>query len=72
MTLQLLEKRIMRLERTVAELAISQGVRVPRSGQWYLDHSGQFRGDRVYAEIVRRGRKYRESLRPKARKAKRR
>jgi hypothetical protein len=70
MTLQRLEQRIVRLERTVAELAIARGTRAPRSAQWYLDHAGQFKGDAVYAEIVRQGRKYRESLRPKARKVK--
>lgn len=66
MTLQNLEKRVRKLEQTVAELS---GV-PPRTGKWYLDHSGQFKDDPVYEEIVRRGRAYRPSLRPRPRRKK--
>jgi hypothetical protein len=61
MTLQELERRVRRLEETVAEF----GPEPRRTARWYLERAGQFRNDPVYAEIVRLGRKYRESLRPR-------
>ncbi len=67
MTLSQLTKRIEKLEKAVDEL---QESRVPRSGKWWVEQSGQFAGDPVYAEIVRLGRQYRKSLRPKTRKSK--
>jgi len=63
MTVQDLARRIDVLEQTVAELARVK----PRSGTWYLTRSGQFKDDPVCDEIVRRGRTYRRSLRPKPR-----
>jgi hypothetical protein len=69
MTLAQLEKRVERLEKII------QGAdRAPvpfRNAQWWLDHAGAFADDPGYEEIVRLGRKYRESLRPKARKSRR-
>ena len=61
MTLQDLERRVRRLEEAMAELAPEPR----RTARWYIDQAGQFRGDAVYAEIVRLGRAYRESLRPR-------
>lgn len=66
MTVQDLARRIDRLEQTVAELS-REG---PRSGVWYISRAGQFKNDPVYEEIVRRGREYRRSLRPKPREKK--
>ena len=43
-----------------------------RSGQWYVENAGHFKDDPVYDEIVRRGRAYRASLRPKTRGKKKR
>jgi hypothetical protein len=65
MTLSQLEKRVQALERTVQELKTDPR---PGSGKWWIEQAGQFANDPVYNEIVRRGRAYRESLRPKARK----
>ena len=68
MKVQDLERRIVKLEERVAQLSN----RAPRSGAWYLQHAGQFEGDAVYDEIVRRGRAYRRGLRPKQRGKKKR
>ncbi len=59
MTVQDLARRVVKLEQTVAELSGTG----PRSGQWYVERSGQFQNDPVYDEIVKRGRAYRRSLR---------
>lgn len=71
MTLAQVEQKLAALETEINEL--KRQAEVPqRSGSWYVSNSGQFQGDSVYDEIVRRGRRYRESLRPKARRKKRR
>ena len=67
MTVQELARRIEKLEQTVAEFAQPMA----RSGAWYLARAGQFKDDPVYDEIVKRGRDYRRSLRPKPPKNKR-
>jgi len=74
MTLAQLEKRVAKLEREIGALSLQREILNgrTRTGKWYVDHAGMFRGDPVYAEIVRRGRAYRESLRPKRGKGKRR
>jgi hypothetical protein len=59
MTLAKLEERLTKLEKTVESLS----PQTP-SGKWWVTQSGQFAGDPIYEEIVRRGREYRESLRP--------
>lgn len=63
MTLAQLEKRVAKIEQQMKDSKPP-----PQSGRWWVEQSGQFRGDPVYQEIVRLGRKYRESLRPKPRK----
>jgi hypothetical protein len=45
--------------------------KAPPTGKWWVDHAGRFANDPVFDEIVRLGREYRESLRPKQRKVKR-
>ena len=66
MTLAQLEKRVERLEKLVH----AQSLPVPpRNAKWWLDHAGAFANDPGYDEIVRLGRQYRQSLRPKSRKS---
>ena len=64
MTLAGLEQRVARIER---ELRLK-----PKrtSGKWWIDSAGRFENDPVFEEMVRLGREYRESLRPKPRKRK--
>ncbi len=66
MTLEQLEKRVERLEKLISD----QTLPVPRrSAKWWLDNAGAFTSDPGYDQIVRFGRKYRQSLKPKPRKA---
>ena len=63
-----LKKRLAELERTVKALQSH----VAQSGgqrRWWVESAGRFADDPLFEEIVRLGREYRESLRP--RKAKR-
>ncbi len=71
MTLAQVEKKLAVLESEIEQLKRQSGV-PHRTGKWYVENSGQFKNDPVYEEIVRRGRKYRESLRPKIRGKKKR
>ena len=41
---------------------------VPLSGSWWVEQAGKFANDPVYDEIVRRGKAYRQSQRPRPRK----
>lgn len=69
MTLSELAKRVEALEKAVAEL---QGKVPPQPGKqfpWWIATAGRFANDPVFDEIVRLGAEYRESLRPKKRKA---
>ena len=64
MTLAQVEKKLVVLESEIEQL--KRQTTVPRrDGKWYVENSGQFKDDPVYDEIVRRGRMYRKSLRPK-------
>lgn len=66
MTLAQLEKRVKRLEKLMS----AQPIPVPpRNAQWWLDRAGTFANDRGYDQIVRLGRKHRQSLRPKLEKS---
>lgn len=66
MTLAQLEKRVEQLEKLVSD----QSLPAPkRNAKWWVDHAGVFANDSGYDQIVRLGRKYRQSLKPKARKA---
>ena len=66
MTLAQLEKRVEKLEKLVSD----QSLPAPkRNAKWWLDHAGVFANDAGYDEMVRLGRKYRQSLKPKTRKA---
>jgi len=61
-----LEKRIAALEKKV-DSPVANPIK-PQSSQRWLEQAGKFAGDADYLEIVRRGRAYRESLRPKKRR----
>jgi len=71
MTLAQVEKRLTVLEQELREFK-RQSASPRRTGQWYVDNAGKFENDPVYKEIVRLGRKYRESLRPKSQRKKKR
>jgi hypothetical protein len=57
-----LEKRVERLEKISSELLTTP----KRNAKWWLSEAGAFSDDPGYEEIVRLGRKYRQSLKPKA------
>ena len=69
LTLGQIEKRLLALEKTVQRL--KRGRKSPGSRRWWVDDAGRFAGDRVFDEIVRLGREYREAQRPKNGGAKR-
>ncbi len=60
------EKKLAVLESEIEQLKLQSAV-PHRTGKRYVENAGQFKNDAVYDEIVRRGRKDRESLRPKPR-----
>ena len=62
MTLMQIAKRVKALEKTVEKLARSKPT---VSRQWYRTHSGRFTDDPVFEDIVRLGRAYRKSQRPR-------
>jgi hypothetical protein len=68
MTIEELEKRVKALEGQVVELKAAQVAGTleldKASPQWWLATAGRFKDDPVFAEIVRLGREYRESLNP--------
>jgi len=66
MTLAQLEKRVEQLERLVSDQALPAP---ERNAKWWVDHAGTFADDSGYDQMVRLGRKYRQSLKPKPRKA---
>ena len=65
-----LEERLQALERAVERLE-SQVRSADPMRRWWAEDAGRFKSDPVFDEIVRLGRKYRQSLRPSRRKAKR-
>lgn len=66
MTLAQLEKRVKQLEKVVSEQLVSP---TARNAKWWLGRAGAFANDPGYEEMVRLGRKYRQSSVPKTRKA---
>jgi len=64
---------LQRLEALEAEVALLKNRLHQKGAQstpWWKQIAGTFEGDPYYAEAMRLGRKYRESLRPKARRKK--
>ena len=69
MSAERLEARVAALEAEVASLKAriaEKDDKIP----WWKKIAGTFEGDPYYAEAMRLGRKYRESLQPKPRKKK--
>jgi hypothetical protein len=59
------------LEAELARLKAKLESEEAKKEPWWKKISGTFEGDPFYAEAMRLGRKYRESLRPKPQKKKR-
>ena len=68
MTLKQIEKRILALELEVQALKSQAGPANKADPKWVLAHAGRFADDPGFEEVVRFGREYRESLRPKPKK----
>jgi hypothetical protein len=64
MTVAQIEQRLQKVERAVSDLSRIIGSR-PVKG-WHRTHAGRFANDPVFDEIVRLGREYRQSLKPRA------
>ena len=63
-----LEKRLQAVEEAVRRLQEQlNGGADPRS-KWWREHVGKFKDDPEFEEILRLGKEYRESLRPKPKK----
>jgi hypothetical protein len=60
-----LEERVAALEAEVARLKQERGSPAGITRPWWEEIWGTFKGDDAYAEAMRLGREYRESLRPK-------
>lgn len=67
MTLAQIEKKLVLLELEVEQLKRQSEIK-DGTGKWWIDDAGRFANDPVFDEIVRLGREYRESLRPKPRR----
>lgn len=72
MTLLELEKRVAALEQAVAEIQRKSKPEPGKQVAWWHTHAGRFADDPVFDEIVRLGAEYRNSLRPKESKRKKR
>jgi len=74
MAQQKIENRLAALEKAVAELQDrihangNESVNSRGEAKWLIETAGRFRDDPGFEEMVRLGREYRESLRPKPRK----
>jgi hypothetical protein len=58
-----LRTKIDRLERELAELRAKVD---GKSDRWWVDRAGRFADDPEFRKIIKLGRAYRQSLRPKA------
>lgn len=70
MAAEKLEARVAALEAEIARLKARLEGTAPDKVPWWEKVAGTFEGDPYYAEAMRLGRKYRQSLRPKARRKK--
>ena len=67
MTMAEVEQKLAVLQREIETLK-RQSQPEKRTGKWWVDGAGRFADDPAFEEIVRLGREYRESLRPKPRR----
>jgi hypothetical protein len=67
-----LEERVTALEQEVARLRELLEAKPVAEEPWWQKISGSFANDPIYEEAMRLGRKYRESLRPKPTRKKKR
>jgi hypothetical protein len=66
-----LENRVAALEQEVARLQLQRRMSLPPDRQaWLDDLYGKFADDPIFVQAMKLGRKYRQSLRPRARKPK--
>ena len=65
-----LEKRVAALEQKVAQLQKHQQQELPSGREWLDDLYGKFAHDPIFERAMKLGRKYRQSLRPRASKSK--
>lgn len=63
-----IEQRVAALEAEVTRLKLKLEAVTKPANPWWQEIYGTFANDPLYAEAMRAGRKYRESLRHKARK----
>jgi hypothetical protein len=66
-----LAKRVTALEKVVEELRARLDQGHEPEGRWWVEKAGRFANDPIFDEIVELGKKYRESLRPKQKRARR-
>jgi muconolactone delta-isomerase len=64
-------ERLTALEKAVEELRARLVQNTGRQRRWWVETAGRFANDPVFDEIVELGRRYRESLRPKTKRARR-
>ena len=69
MSIAEIERRLNTLEQTVEELKSTVARGTP-ARRWWVEDAGRFADDPLFDEIVRRGKEYRQSLRPPARRRK--
>jgi hypothetical protein len=67
MTQAEIEERLIALEAEIRLLKTQQARPNKADPKWVLAHAGRFADDPGFDEVVRLGREYRESLRPKPR-----
>lgn len=65
MTMIQLERRLKKLEDAFEQWK-STGPK--RTGAWWANHASPMQDDPVFADVIKRGRRYRESLKPRRRK----
>jgi hypothetical protein len=70
MSAKQIETRLEALEVEVARLKARLDENAPPKVPWWKKIAGVFEGDPYYAEAVRLGREYRESLQPKSKRTK--
>ncbi len=71
MTVAELEQRVAELEKAVTQIQKRMASGKAPGRRWWIEDAGRFANDPVFDEIVRLGKAYRDSLKPKKRKTRR-